>query len=229
MSYLGTTEVGKMYLGTTEIAKAYLGNDLVYENGVAPEPQPLYDSEVEYLQSDSDAYIDTGISGNRPLEIQVGWIHTTYVRYACILGNYTSGGTSDNGWRIYLMTDSKGGINVGSLFLNEATHFNCSANTRYDLTFSSNGITVNGSNVNVAYSGTGNSTHIYLFNRGDNPTSRNINLKIYYCKIYDNGTLVRDFIPVRVGQVGYMYDRVSGTLFGNIGSSNFVIGQDITQ
>ena len=40
--------------------------------------------------------------------------------------------------------------------------------------------------------------------------------------------LVRDFIPVRVGSIGYMYDRVSGQLFGNQGSDAFIIGPDKT-
>ena len=34
--------------------------------------------------------------------------------------------------------------------------------------------------------------------------------RIHACSIYDNGTLIRDFIPVRKGTVGYMYDKVSG-------------------
>lgn len=46
-------------------------------------------------------------------------------------------------------------------------------------------------------------------------------------KIYHNSILVRDFIPVRVGSVGYMYDRVSGQLFGNQGTGEFVLGPDI--
>jgi hypothetical protein len=44
--------------------------------------------------------------------------------------------------------------------------------------------------------------------------------------MYQNGSLVRDFIPVRKGQVGYMYDKISGRLFGNIGSGSFTFGPD---
>jgi hypothetical protein len=43
-----------------------------------------------------------------------------------------------------------------------------------------------------------------------------------------NDILVRDFIPVRVGNVGYMYDKVSGQLFGNSGTGNFILGPDKT-
>lgn len=53
------------------------------------------------------------------------------------------------------------------------------------------------------------------------------NVRIYYCKITQNGVLVRDYIPVRIGQVGYMYDKVSGQLFGNDGTGDFVLGNDV--
>ena len=52
--------------------------------------------------------------------------------------------------------------------------------------------------------------------------------KIYSCKIFKDteSNLVRDFIPVRVGTTGYMYDRVSGELFGNAGTGDFILGPD---
>lgn len=52
---------------------------------------------------------------------------------------------------------------------------------------------------------------------------------IYYCKLYSPTThsIVRDFIPVRVGTTGYMYDKVSGQLFGNAGTGSFILGADV--
>lgn len=50
--------------------------------------------------------------------------------------------------------------------------------------------------------------------------------KIKRTTITKNGVLVRDFVPVRVGNVGYMYDKVSGKLFGNAGTGNFILGPD---
>lgn len=52
-------------------------------------------------------------------------------------------------------------------------------------------------------------------------------VRFYYFKIYNNGVLVRDMIPVRVGQTGYMYDRVSKQLFGNSGTGDFILGPDV--
>ena len=48
------------------------------------------------------------------------------------------------------------------------------------------------------------------------------NHSIYYLKI---GNL--DLIPVRKGNEGFFYDKVSGRTFKNIGSGSFVLGPDI--
>ena len=51
-------------------------------------------------------------------------------------------------------------------------------------------------------------------------------MRVYACRVYTSDVLVRSFVPVRVGQVGYLFDRVSGTLFGNAGTGDFVLGPD---
>ena len=52
--------------------------------------------------------------------------------------------------------------------------------------------------------------------------------RIYHLFAYDeNNDYLLDAIPVRVGDVGYMYDKVSGQLFGNSGTGSFVLGPDV--
>lgn len=52
--------------------------------------------------------------------------------------------------------------------------------------------------------------------------------KIMGVKIWDgDNLLVRDLIPVRKDGVGYMYDKVSGGMFGNLGAGSFVVGPDL--
>ena len=50
-------------------------------------------------------------------------------------------------------------------------------------------------------------------------------------KTWKSGTLQCDYIPVRKGSVGYMYDNVSGQLFGNINADQsdryFGFGADV--
>lgn len=43
----------------------------------------------------------------------------------------------------------------------------------------------------------------------------------------DRTKIIMDLVPVRVGNVGYMYDRVSRQLFGNAGTGEFIVGPDI--
>lgn len=53
------------------------------------------------------------------------------------------------------------------------------------------------------------------------------NITFYYFKIYKADILRLDLIPVKLNNVGYMYDKVSGKLFGNAGSGTYTLGPDI--
>ena len=69
---------------------------------------------------------------------------------------------------------------------------------------------------------------IYIFALNLNGTVRYPYIgRIYRVTITSGTTIVRDFIPIRVGTVGYMLDLVSGKLFGNKGTGNFVLGPDV--
>ena len=68
----------------------------------------------------------------------------------------------------------------------------------------------------------------WLFGRNGTTPPYLSSLRIYSAKLWDGNSLVRDLIPVRVGDVGYLYDRVSGELFGNSGTGAFLIGLDKT-
>ena len=51
--------------------------------------------------------------------------------------------------------------------------------------------------------------------------------KFHYLQFKGRDGLL-DIIPVRVGDIGYLYDRASGQLFGNSGTGAFIIGPDKT-
>lgn len=56
-------------------------------------------------------------------------------------------------------------------------------------------------------------------------TSGTVSIKLYSCQIYDNGTLVRDFVPCvnDSGEVG-LYDLSTKAFFGNAGTGVFIAG-----
>ena len=53
-------------------------------------------------------------------------------------------------------------------------------------------------------------------------------IKLYSCKIYDNGTLVRDFVPCQTtdGTIG-LWDDVNSVFYGNAGTGTFTAGPEI--
>jgi len=66
-----------------------------------------------------------------------------------------------------------------------------------------------------------------IFKRNGLENSLALNAQCYYLRIVRNEKPILDLIPVRVGQTGYMYDKVTHKLFGNNGSGTFVLGPDL--
>lgn len=62
----------------------------------------------------------------------------------------------------------------------------------------------------------------YFFKDPDH--SGAINIRIYYAKIWDNGTLIRDFIPAVRNDDGVigMYDQVNDVFYTNDGTGSFI-------
>lgn len=190
-----------------------------------------YDAEIEYLGSDSNAYINTGISGNNYyLRITGHFMYTTHVNYGAIYGNYVS--DNHSGTRLVLSNKSNKIIsNLNTICATEGnTTVDCTKNVKHSFFANWGNVKIDSTTTTVQNKDAGdtNNGNICIFNRSMiNVVSRNIGLKIYDFQIYDHGTLVRDYIPVRVGTAGYLYDRVSGELFGNAGTGSFILGPDV--
>lgn len=74
----------------------------------------------------------------------------------------------------------------------------------------------------------------YYYQYGSNVTCTS-DIKCHYVQIKQDGILVRDFIPVRIGTTGYFYDRANPTggplgngLYPSSGTGDFVLGPDKT-
>ena len=181
--------------------------------------RPLpYDAEVEYLESTKTQLIDTGyvLSASDRIVVQV------YFQEDDIFGNMA----------ILGILNPKLWITTGRCRFNDENFADINklreSGAWNSISIDKDYCTCNGTAVPMS-NGTflNNSLSLFLFGvNGD--TSVNTNGRISSCKIYHSGVLVRDYIPVRKGTVGYMFDRVSGELFGNAGTGAFIIGPDKT-
>ena len=68
---------------------------------------------------------------------------------------------------------------------------------------------------------------LFTANRGGKPNLRETStIRIIDMVILRSGAELMHLIPVRKGDVGYMYDKVSGKLFSNAGTGAFILGPD---
>jgi len=202
--------------------------------------------QIEYLESTGTQYIDTGVVSQNNLVYDFELVETQENNQKTFFG-FKESDTPDAWWSVPGMND----VNWGSRdndgywlyvdFANTETRLNLgypSRNGKYhfDFTdgnavFTNNGVVMWSSNDVGSYTG---SRHVFIFwmdSQFQYPTTDIYDRKgigrIYYFQIRKNGELLFDGIPVRVGSVGYLYDRVSKRLFGNKGTGNFVLGQDV--
>lgn len=220
-----------MYLGSTAIGKAFLGDDLVYDSTGGDTPVLPYDAEVEYLQSSGTQYINTGINGQSVTRFIVkGYCYPDGGNNTQLLGGTAQGAGTFFGARVnngtfwYCMASGSGLGDPTHLSTIDATISSTSSQTG-TLTDLANNTSYNFTSFSSGSWGFPNE-NLLIF--GGYSTRRSPNARCYSLQIYTASGLVRDFIPVRVGQVGYMYDRISGQLFGNNGTGSFTLGNDIS-
>lgn len=200
----------KIMLGTTEATAMYIGSTQIW---TAPPIVP-YDAEIEYLQSSGTQYIKTGVVAN-PGEISF--------EVDCTIENNSGSSVYTTGGLHYIYQSSNSGIRTGGI--NNVISYTLGNRVTIIASYDNQNrriITI-GNNVLTGTAYNAASGEFVLLRIPNEP---NCIGKLYSTKVYLNSTLVRDMIPVRVGQVGYMYDKVSGQLFGNSGTGDFVLGPD---
>ena len=190
-----------------------------------------YDAEVEYLESTGTQWIDTGIVPTDSTGFQV----LSRCLGTGVDNNYRLIGVQDGSVRCLFSTQTVGSNNtffgwnspVGRLGLFYNVDVLASLNFLNNRSAILNGQT-KASNLSTLGTIT---LRMYLFGNNSQAGNMSNNFigRVYSAKISENSTLVRDFIPVRKGTVGYMYDRVTGLMkpFGNAGTGDFVVGPDV--
>lgn len=192
-----------------------------------------YDAEVEYLQSTGTQYIDTGyiLNTRSKLVLDVMWTAITNTTETAQQIGVVKWNDSGNYRTIFAQQMGT----IAAFCADANPEFSSSTYDVYTYTADlpnkkcsiSRSSSSRSANINTSLSGTfTKSFYIFAINNGG-VAEHYCRCKIYSFKAYDNGSLVLDLVPVRKGDVGYMYDRVSGQLFGNQGTGGFILGNDI--
>ena len=208
-----------------------------HQTMLAPQSAPLpYDAEVEYIQANGIAYIDTGVpmasgytmkvrfSFHGPTNENIGpggfWFNNQYAQRI-----YWRGGSSD--WRYQFPTSS------AYVFSSQPAFSGI-----HNLEMGGTSILFDGATTTVPGQTSFSSGYRqHLFGAASyNPATGGLAhemqsassiIRIYSASWTDgNGNLVRDFVPCRVGTEARIYDRVTGEFFAKQGAGTFTPGPD---
>lgn len=193
-----------------------------------PPPPPLpYDAEVEYLESSGTQVINTGIAVSKIRKYQ------TYMRMNVTSTAQAEGSTHTQKYYFVGQNASKKLYAALVKTVKATTITNDGGWHTLVLDLTNGKYTIDGVDTTVTTGTINSSIKFALF--ACNGVSSMEGSYAYYISgkkgrttIYgDNDEVLADFIPVRVGQIGYMYDNISQNLFGNVGSGSFTIGPDV--
>lgn len=197
--------------------------------GASPLP---YDAEVEYLESTGLEYVDLGINISKTTQIQN---HKISISSNSVSSSYSVFTGYENGIRrsVYLGYYGKFGFWNGitsvcllDSYVNDHPYKFVSGNGSASI-FDGDDVVASVSSTSLPYTSSAYTTKLFAGTYYSGGSAKSFITCRWYCSSVENvdgGDLVLDLIPVRVGQVGYMYDRVSGELFGNSGTGDFIIG-----
>lgn len=186
-------------------------------------------TQLEYIQSSGNQYINTGVVPTPNTRAVIdAQITAQTVPSAAYLGERSgSGGTDKTGYVLWSMST---GANVSSDFFgNRVSKTMSTIGTRVLIDKNKASVTINGSTItNSAAAGTATLPIFLLASNEKGTAAYGIAAKLYSCQLYDNGTLVRNFVPCKnaSGAVG-LYDIVGKQFYANAGTGTFTAGPEI--
>lgn len=177
-------------------------------------------TKLDYIESSGTQYINTGFKPNQNTRCVID-IENLSSAQAAFFGARANQNAAS--FTYFSLTATTGRSDYGSS--KQSMSFTNTVG-RYTVDQNKNVCTANG----VTATGTANTfqltNNLYLMavNQAD-AAIQNAKLKLYSAKVYDNGTLVRDFIPCKNanGTLG-LWDNVNSVFYANAGKGTFSTG-----
>lgn len=170
----------------------------------------------EYIESDGTNYIDTGFKPNNNTRVTCDFeFMTTPSKTMALFGARTSA-SSENYAFLYASSTGKLRSDYNKSYNQEFEYIT----GRFQVDKNKETTTISGESKSYTNAPFSSSYNLYLFALNQADTAQwYATARIYSCQIYDNGTLVRDYIPC-VSPEGYfgLYDLVTNEFYGFVKS-----------
>lgn len=184
-------------------------------------------TRLEYIKSSGTQWIDTGVFPDETTKIQVQ-LNMTEATPDVVIGNMGSDTAlvEDADWRLF-SANNQFYFDYGSGRVFSGTWSN---NTLYELEAGNGYIKNLTTGSNIVTGSTVTSMNVTTTIRIFKGIGQNAVGNLYYLRIYEDDTIIRDFIPVKnsSGQVGLL-DLVNSEFYGNDGTGSFIAGPEMTR
>ena len=188
-------------------------------------------TQLEHIESSGTQYIDTGFKPNQDTRVVCDFQMTdpSFGAWQSVFAQRNADGASGQ-FTMMLRADSVNAWHTAYASQVSYPAFGSAEQTdRVTVDANKNVWTITGTN-EIAYNGTSfqSAYNLYLFacNTGGS-LGYSSKMKLYSCQIYDNDTLVRNFIPAKnsSGAIG-LYDKVNNQFYTNAGTGEFIAGPE---
>ena len=185
-------------------------------------------SVVEYIESTGTQYIDTGFKPNQNTRV-VCDIHQLDIctDWSCIFGARDTP-QNKNVFGVWVSNNNQFAFYRGTAGQNALFASTVVSTDRQTIDANKNATTIGGVTASVQQTTFQSSYSICLCaaNTGGEMIQFS-KTRIYSCQIYDNGTLVRDYIPcVYPDGLTGLFDKVNNRFYGNAGAGVFTVGPE---
>ena len=205
----------------------FYGNDGSGEFFPGPETNlslPEGYTQLEYIESSGEQYIDTGVSPNQDTRITMTAMLTEAPsEFAAFFGARTGGNS-----QFWLFWNGNSNIFQGR-YGTATIDISVSAQQECVCDFNKNNLSINGTSGYTGAATFQSSYSAYLCGvNSSGALQYPASIRISSCEIYNDGTLVRSFVPVKdeSGAVG-LYDTTGKSFYANAGSGSFTAGPEV--
>ena len=186
---------------------------------------------LEYISLSGRQYIDTGFyPTNGSHVICKVYLEATQIGGSVSIygGRINFGVASFSLWRM-------GASTFRQDFGSKTKNISLSTAGTFEIDNNGKSITINKTSSTISYSASFQSTHTlkisanYSSGTSDGVDKRGFTGKLYYFKLSNDGTLVRDYVPVKRisdGSIG-LYDKVNDLFYKNNGTGTFGAGPEV--
>ena len=189
--------------------------------------------KLTYIESNGTQYIATGFKPNQNTRVvmdfhNIGDYSGMSTGLCPVLGARNEVAAA----AFALWIGAKSFPHYGNVAYNANGNFTTDINRRLTYDFNKNVVSIGDDSITCAIATftTNYDLCILTANNNGNIESRRASGKLYSCQIYDNGALIRDFVPWENdnGKIGLL-DRVNNVFYGDAAGGNFISGDYVSE